>query len=122
MANKILSFDEFLAGNQIEYAEVPIQAGVVRIASITAKDWVQWTELRETPEGKKISGAMLIVRSLVDANGVRIGDDAKLAQVQELNLRTTEALLKAIFALNGINQPERKNESGEALRGASPTV
>lgn len=105
---KVLSFSEFLATDGIDYVEVPIRGGdSVRLGSITAEDFAAWTELRESgPEGRKTSGALLICRSLVDENGVRVGNEAQLAQVQKMNLKTTETLLKAIFKLNGINQQD----------------
>ena len=104
---KILSFDEFLAADGVDYVDVLVRGGVVRLGSITGEDFVAWTEMRESSaEAKKDASALLISRSMVDGAGKRIGDDGKVAQIKKMNLKTTETLLKAIFKLNGINQPD----------------
>lgn len=106
----ITSFEEFLAADSVEFMDVELRPGkIVRIGSITAEDWVAWTELREGgSDGKKASGALLIRKSIViDDKGTRIGvNDTQAVGLQHMTLKTSELLLKAIFKLNGINQPE----------------
>jgi hypothetical protein len=41
----------------------------------------------------------------VDAEGRRIGDESKDAQIRKVKLKVSELLLKAILKLNGVNQP-----------------
>ena len=113
---KILSFDEFLTANEaVEYATVSVGGGNVRIGSITGDEFVEWTEMRESgaPGAKKNASSLLIVKSLVDETGARIGDPAKVDRLRKTNLKATETILKAIFKLNGINQRDEvvaKNE------------
>lgn len=113
MASKVLSFDE-LSAERVEYAEVKVtDTLVVRIGSITPLDLEEWNALRETPEGRQISGAVLIAKSTVDEEGKRTGvttpykdmsdeERGKIARLRKMNLKTSEAVLLGIFTLNGI--------------------
>jgi len=65
--SKILSFEEFVSADAIEYATVPVKGGDMRIGSITPNDLDGGNTLRETHEGRKVSGAVLIAKSAVDA-------------------------------------------------------
>jgi hypothetical protein len=106
------SVEEFFAADGVDYDTVPIRGGkTIRIASITAEDWVEWTTLRDSgPDGKKKAGALLISKSVVNDEGDRFlaatGDEvlsaATVTRIQKLGLPTNEKLLKAIFKLNGI--------------------
>ena len=106
-AEKIASFDDLLASTEVEYANVTVDGKTYRIGSITGEEFVAWQEMRDSglPDAKKNASAVLISRSLVDAEGKRIGDETKAGQIKKLKLKTSEALLKAIFRLNDINQP-----------------
>lgn len=105
---KILSFDEFIQPDATEYDLVQLPAGDFRIGSITAEDWVQWTEMRAAADGRKTSAAWLIARSMVDGDGNRIGNVARCGEIVKKNLKTSELILKAVFKLNGINQPKEE--------------
>ena len=108
------TFDELIQSDgAVEYATVALGKATQRIASITADDLIEWQELRETPAGKKVSGAVLILKSLVNDDGQRIGvttpyaqmsdeEKGRVAATKKLKVRTSEALLKAIFELNGM--------------------
>jgi hypothetical protein len=106
-SQKFLSLEEFIQADKVEYATVPVPGGLFRIGSVTAEEWVAWSEAREQGEqAKKIAVALLISRSMVDADGKRIGDDAMAVRIRKMQIKTTEILLKAIYKLNGINQPD----------------
>lgn len=118
----VLSFEEFLAADGIDYDIVKTRGGDVRIGSITPTDLDEWNELRSTPDGKKVSGPLLILKSLVDGDGKRIGvttpyekmndeERGRVAKLQTMNLKTSEQLLLAIFKLNGIGQPAGKEKN-----------
>ena len=105
MTEKFASFDDLLSSTDVEYATVAIDGKTYRIGSITGEDFLAWSELRDSgPEAKKNASAVLISRSLVDADGKRIGDESKIDRVKKLKLKVSEMLLKAIFKLNSINQ------------------
>lgn len=100
---KILSMDELLGENDIEYAEVPgFKPGTaVRIGSLTAGDMIEWSEANEG-EAKKTAGLRLIVKSLVDGNGNRIGSLTDIPKLRTKSHKVTEALVKAILKHNGM--------------------
>ncbi len=103
------SFDDLLADTEVEYDVVTVSGKSYRIGSLTAEDFVAWTELRDSGEkGKKDASALLITRSLVDEKGKRIGDETRLSQAKKMKLKTSETFLRKIFKLNGINQPDEK--------------
>lgn len=109
MADKVLSFSEFVEGDGVDYVEVAVRGGRMRLGSITAEDYIGWLEYRNAPVGsveRKGATAWIIIKSLVDAEGKRIGDLSEIPRIQKMNIKYTEALLKAIFKLNGINQKD----------------
>lgn len=108
------SFDDLLGTTAAEYAIVNISGKDYKIGSLAAEDFVAWTELRDSgaPDAKKNSSALLISRSLVDADGKRIGDEARVAQLKKIRLNVSETFLAAIFKLNNINQPEVPLKNG----------
>jgi hypothetical protein len=92
-----------------------------RIGGISAGDLIEYNELRSTPDGRKWSGPVIISRSLVDGDGRRIGiltpfaemtdgEKAKIAELRKMNMAASEALIKAIFKLNGVSLIKREEE------------
>lgn len=88
----------------------------VHLIGLTAAEFSEYNLLRTTDEGRKISGALLIYRSMTDANGAKLGstlpydkmDDITKSEVVALRgipLFLNEMLLRAIFDLNGLNEP-----------------
>lgn len=104
MADKILSMDDVLAANDIEYATIPgfKDGEVFRIQSLTAGDLIVWSESNEG-EAKRTAGLRLIVQSLVDENGKRIADDTHIAVLRKKSHKVTERIVKSILQLNGMN-------------------
>ena len=101
--DKILSVDEFLAQNDVEYATVPsFKAGeFLRISSLTAGDLIEWSEANET-EAKRTAGLRLITKSIVDKDGTHIGTDKHIPMLRAKSHRLTENIVKAILKLNGM--------------------
>ena len=125
MAEKILSIDEFLNEDDIEYATVPgFKPGeAVRIASLTAGDLIEWTEANEG-EAKRTAGLRLIVKSLVDENGKHIANDTHIAKLRAKSHKVTERLVKAILQHNGMKvkqDADAKNDSSGVPGAASST-
>lgn len=104
------SVDEMLAEPDVEYELVPGWNGMIRIGSLTAGDMIEWTEANEG-EAKRTAGLRLIVKSLVDSNGKRIGTDKHISMLRGKSHKTTEALVKAILKLNGFNVREDKADT-----------
>jgi hypothetical protein len=102
---KITNFQEFLETDGVDFLDIPVRGGkIVTIGSLTGVEWAQWTEMREDPQRRKLSGAFLVAKSLVDDKGNRIGDDsdASLQRLVHRNVKDTEAILRGVFKLNGI--------------------
>lgn len=105
---KILSIDEILENDDVEYAVIPgFKDGTfIRIGSLSAGDLIEWTEANSTPSAQHTSGLRLIIKSLVDANGKRIGDSKHLNALRNKSHKATERIVKEILKLNGLRVPE----------------
>lgn len=104
MANeKILSMDDILAAEDVEYANVEgFKPGeVFRIQSLTAGDLIEWSEANEG-EAKRTAGLRLIVKSLVDKDGKRIAGDEHIATFRKKSHKVTERIVREILKLNGM--------------------
>lgn len=127
--NLIESLDALLESG-IDYKMVPLPngKGAVRIGTISAGDLIEYNELRGTADGRRWSGPVLISRSLVDKDGNRTGvltpfadmseeEKTKVGALRRLAMPVSEAIIRAIFDLNGVSlvqREEAKNESGAA--------
>lgn len=112
----ILSVEQMLAAEDIEYAVIPawkvkgpdgtMIQGYVRIGSLTAEDIVAW---RDTMEGaaKKTMGVRIFVNSLVDENDKRIGSSHHYEAFKKKSNAIQERVLAEILRMNGLTQ---KNE------------
>lgn len=115
------SMDDLIAST-VDYDTVDLPGGkTARIGGISAGDLMEYNELRATPEGRRWSGPVIISRSLVDRDGARIGiltpfadmtpeEKAKLAELRKMSMGASEALIKAIFRLNGVSLIKREEE------------
>ena len=118
------SMDEILDVDDVRYAIVPAWGKRVRIGSLSAGDMLDFVESNEGP-AKRTAGLRLIIQSLVDKDGKRIGDIKKLDQLKKKDADITNKLVGHILKLNGMDEAARKvlgNDSSEAPSGASPTV
>ena len=122
---KILNVEEMMAADDIEYAEVEAFGGLVRIGSIDAGDMIEFVESNEGP-AKRTAGLRMIIKSLVDVEGTRIGKPEDLQRWMRRSQRTCNNLVDAILKLNGLDKATKAaagNASSEApASGASPTV
>ena len=126
----LLSVDEMLSSNDFTYTTVEMpewpkggKPGKVRIGSLTALDMMEWQEANDSP-AKKTAALRLVIRSLVDKDGNRIGKDQHIIAFQNKNTKIVEQLVKAIMELNGLgksDQEKAKNALSEAPAGASRT-
>src|SRR5262245_30465846 len=105
------SVDDMLAAPDVEYAEVQGWNGIIRIGSLTAGDMIEWAEGNEG-EAKRTAGLRLIVKSLVNSEGKRIGTEKHIPLLRQKSHKTTENIVKAILKLNGFNvkAPDEKKD------------
>ena len=122
---KVLSVEEMMAADDIEYVEVEAFGGIVRLGSIDAGDMIDFVEANEGP-AKRTAGLRMIIKSIVDAEGKRIGHDNQLEQWKHRSQKTCDKIITAILKLNGLDKASKAaagNASSEApASGASPTA
>jgi hypothetical protein len=113
---KPMSVTDLLAAAEplasVEYARTPgFKPGQVFVlASVTAGAMIAWSEANDG-EAKRTAGLRLIIQSVVDgepgvddgATGARIMDDTHIALLRKLPHKVTEAVVKDILKLNGMN-------------------
>jgi hypothetical protein len=114
------SVEEMLADGaaDVEYAWIEgLKPGgkEIRIGSVSAEDWMVWIESNDGP-AKRTAGLRLIIKSLVDDDGKRIGSDKDLATLKQVRHSVTERILREIIKLNGINV--KKDGTSEAENDA----
>lgn len=107
IVKKILSVDEMMAAEDIQYAEVEAFGGTVRIGSIDAGQMIEFVESNEGPS-KRTAGLRMIIKSLVDAEGVRIGKDEHLQLWMKRSQKTCNAIVQKILELNGLDSDAAK--------------
>jgi hypothetical protein len=121
--------DTMLAAEDVEFKTVAAwnqpngKPGFVRIASLTAADMIEFAESNEGP-AKRTAGLRLLIKSLVNKKGDRIGRSDQLETFKKKNSRITSSIIDAILELNGLNkkaQEDAKKGSSEAHTDASPT-
>ena len=55
--------------NNVKYTTVEAYGGTVRLGSVSARDMLDWIAGNQDETKKRLSGARLIVKSLVDEDG-----------------------------------------------------
>jgi len=96
------TMDEMLSASDVEYTNIEGWNGMIRIGSLTAGDMIEWSEANEG-EAKRTAGLRLIVKSIVNSQGQRIGQDKHIAMLRTKSHKVTEKIVKEILKLNGMN-------------------
>lgn len=105
---EILSVEEMLAAEDVEYATIPTWNGkYTRIGSLTAEDLIEWSDANDTP-AKKNAGLRLLVKSLVDKDGKRIGTPAHIEAFKKKSHAQIEKILEGVLTLNAIKLAGRQ--------------
>lgn len=98
---KYLSIDEMLAADDVEFAEAQAWGGVVRFGTLNAEAMIDFVSQNEGP-AKRNAGIRLLVDSLVDANGNRIGKKAHIEFFKKKSAAVINRLCEIILELNGM--------------------
>jgi hypothetical protein len=96
------TMDDMLAAPDVEYAIIEGWSGAIRIGSLTAGDMIEWSEANEG-EAKRTAGLRLIVKSIVNSQGQRIGNDKHIPMLRAKSHKVTEKVVREILRLNGMN-------------------
>lgn len=109
---KILTIEEMLAADDVEYDEIPtwkvkgpngeMVQGYTRIGSLSAEDIIEWRETGEDEQAKRNLGVRLFVNSLVDASGNRIGSAKHYEAFKRKSNAIQERVLERVLKLNGL--------------------
>ena len=123
--SKLLSLDDIETSDDIKIiqCDVPEWNGHLLLGSLPAFEMIEWAETTE-PLAKKTAGLRLIVKSLVNEKGDRIGTDKHLHIFMKKSAVVCNRIIDDIIKLNGLNkkaEAEVKNASGEVDTAASPT-
>jgi hypothetical protein len=129
IVSKVLSIEEIENAKDTDYAEVPVpewggEGAVVRVGSLESYDYNEWIEQCGDKTVRQ-SSYDLIRRSLVDAEGNRIGTAALVEKLRKKDARIISRLTKVVLSLNGLTGPgaeQLKNDSSEAQTDASPSA
>lgn len=109
---RVLSVDEMLSADDVEYALVPtwkvrdiktgeLVQGYTRVGSLSADEIISWRETNEGP-AKRSMGVRLFVNSLVDEDGNRIGTEKHYEAFKKKSNAVQERVLAEIVKLNGM--------------------
>jgi hypothetical protein len=96
------TMDEILSAPDVEFATIEGWDGNIRIGSLTAGDMIEWSEANEG-EAKRTAGLRLIVKSIVNSQGHRIGTDKHIPLLRQKSHKVTEKIVREILKLNGMN-------------------
>ena len=123
---KFLSINEITTASDVQYAEVevPEWKGTVRFGTLDAGELIDFVEATDGP-AKRNAGLRLIIKSLVDEQGNRIGTDKHLEAFKKKSAKVCTRLVDEILKLNGLDAKGKdvpKNVSSEADTAASPSV
>lgn len=140
---KVLSFTELTSDTAMEYIDVEVKAGTVRLGTISSFDILAWLEENNDPERSKYAGLRLLVKSMIadPDTGERIGDsapdeagrreaqEAALELLKRRDAKENGMLVRKALELNGLKAQTKeaeivkalKNDSSETDSDASPS-
>jgi hypothetical protein len=98
------SVEDMLAADDVEYALVDGWKGQIRIGSLTAGDMIEWNEANEG-EAKRTAGLRLIVKSLVNSTGKRIGTEKHIPLLRAKSHKVIDHIVREVLKLNGLTPP-----------------
>lgn len=97
----LLSIEDILKAEDTAYATVPAWGSYVRLGSLDAGTMLDFIERNDGP-GKKTAGIRILIQSLVDENGNRIGKPEMIEAFKKKNAKVINELVDHIMVLNGL--------------------
>lgn len=88
----------------------------IRLGSLSAEDIIKWQETRDEPKAKRNSGIRILIKSIVDGKGNRIGKDDDFQWFAKKPYRAVDHLVMEVLKLNGLiivpgEDGKKENES-----------
>jgi hypothetical protein len=128
----LLNFDDLVAEPDTRYDTVKTPRGSVRLGSVSSADILEWMDDNEDKVRGVFSGLRLLVKTIVNADGKRIGDglpDAERLKAQAEALERLKKrdsvengkLVQACLVLNGL-RAKAIVPPNDASGAASPTA
>jgi hypothetical protein len=106
MAKKILSMDEMLAAPDVQFREIEAWGGTVRLGSLTAEEMIEFVEQNANEKARRVAGVRMIIRSLVDEAGARIGKEEHIPLFLKKDAATTNRIVEVVMEMNGLSKPK----------------
>jgi len=129
---KILTADDIFEVKDTRFLEidVPEWGGSIRVAALSAGEMIDFVESNEGPS-KKTAGIRLVIASLVDEQGNRIGKPEMIDKFRKKDTRVMNKIVDQLMELNDMNLSQaalkkllglEKNDLSGAATGVSPTA
>jgi hypothetical protein len=99
---KILSIEEMLASPNTEFREVDAWGGTVRLGTLTAEEMIEFVEQNTDDKARRVAGIRMIVRSLVNEAGERIGTETHVPLFLKKDAATTNRIVEVVMEMNGM--------------------
>lgn len=134
---KVLSFDEYVADDDVTLEPVETKRGLLNIGSCSSAEILEWFEENDATfedgrpdnEKRKFKGLRLVVRCIINADGTRISKEMRpsaIAALKNHDQRENGRLMAAAFRVNGLRvtavpaAEKTPNDSSETASGVSP--
>jgi hypothetical protein len=116
--SKLLSADEILDVNDVEYVdvEVPEWKGTVRLQTMSADDAIKFTDLMSAPDKRKSAMVRIVALCAVNEAGERLFPDGpeqqgKMERLRKKNVKAFMRLQIEALRLNGFADDAKKVEA-----------
>ncbi len=113
--DKLLTLDEILKTDDVDYVTAEAFGGKLRFGSLSASTMMDFAEANKDPRRAKTAGVRIVLQSLVDEDGKRIGTEALIDPMMQKSSRTINHLVQIIMRLNRMHQDGEIDIAG-ALR------
>jgi hypothetical protein len=113
-----LSVDDIFAVDDVQFRDLDMRPlgwpGKLRIGTLSAQDLIEWTEANEG--AKRTAGLRLLIKSLVNEKGERIGRDTMIEKFKTKSHKAVDTVLKEILDLNGLVVKDGKEKPTDAAK------
>ena len=104
---KVLTLDDIFEVKDTRYLEidVPEWGGSIRVAALSAGEMIDFVDSNDGP-AKRTSGIRLIIASLVDEDGKRVGKPEMMDKFKKRDSRVMGRIVDEIMKLNDMHLTE----------------